>query len=194
MCSSDLQMRLLEDISGVHSAMQGKSVSAGTPASLYTQQVQFSATNLLDIFESFKTFREERDTKVLKTIQQFYSPARYSLIVGEGGAVLSDTTPEKVRNTEFDLSIAESAAAPAFRQASNDFLLALFRSGHISLSTLLETGAFPFADKLLQHLNTEQQQQLQQMATLMAASNSQPHSVDSSPELDAQQQPLQAGL
>ena len=188
-----LQMRLLEDISGVHSAMQGKSVSAGTPASLYTQQVQFSATNLLDIFESFKTFREERDTKVLKTIQQFYSAARYSLIVGEGGGMLSDTTPEKVRNTEFDLSIAESAAAPAFRQASNDFLLALFRSGHISLSTLLETGAFPFADKLLQHLNTEQQQQLQQMATLMAASNSQPHSVDSSPELDAQQQPSQAG-
>ena len=162
-----LQMRLLEDISGVHSAMQGKSVSSGTPSSLYAQQVQFSATNLLDIFESFKTFREERDTKILKTVQQFYSHNRYSLIAGEGGALLSDATPDKVRNAEFDLSITESAIAPAFRQSSNDFLLSLFQSGHISLSTLLETGAFPFADKLMQHINIEQQQQLQQMAAMM---------------------------
>jgi hypothetical protein len=162
-----LQMRLLEDISGVHSAMQGKSVSAGTPSSLYAQQVQYSATNLLDIFESFKTFREERDTKILKTIQQFYSDNRYSLIAGEGSDSIPDTTPDKVRNTEFDLTITESAVAPAFRQSSNDFLLSLFQSGHISLSTLLETGAFPFADKLMQHINVEQQQQLQQMASLM---------------------------
>jgi hypothetical protein len=160
-------MRLLEDISGVHSAMQGKSVSAGTPSSLYAQQVQYSATNLLDIFESFKTFREERDTKILKTIQQFYSDNRYSLIAGEGSDSIPDTTPDKVRNTEFDLTITESAVAPAFRQSSNDFLLSLFQSGHISLSTLLETGAFPFADKLMQHINVEQQQQLQQMASLM---------------------------
>lgn len=155
-----LQMRLLEDISGVHSAMQGKSTSGSTASSLYAQQVQYSAINLLDIFESFKTFREERDTKVMKTIQQFYDDERYTLIAGEGSARFHTSSPIQVRNTEFDLSITESPAAPAYRQASNNFLLSLFQAGHISLQALLETGAFPFADKLLQYLNTEQARQL----------------------------------
>ena len=180
-----LQMRLLEDISGVHSALQGKNVSGGTPSSLYAQQIQYSATNLLDIFESFKTFREERDTKILKTVQQFYNDARYEVITGED--VQRDTTPDKVRNTEFDISITESAAAPAFRQSSNDFLLALFRSGHISLTTLLETGAFPFADKLMQHINLEQQQQLEQMASILQ----QPTDAQPSQQQPAQQPPSQ---
>ena len=163
-----LQMRLLEDISGVHSAMQGKSVASGTPASLYAQQVQYSAINLLDIFESYKTFREERDTKVMKTIQQFYDEERYTLIAGEGRGENDVLSPMQVRNTEFDLSIAESAAAPAYRQVSNNFLLSLFQSGHISLQALLETGAFPFADKLLQYLDAEQEEQKLQLARMMA--------------------------
>lgn len=148
-----LQMRLLEDISGVHSAIQGKAVASGTPSSLYAQQIQYSATNLLDIFESFKTFREERDTKIMKTIQQFYDDERYLAIAGSFCGKDADSyTPDEVRNTDFDLTITESASSPAYRQVSNDFLLALFNSGHISLQDLLETGAFPFADKLLQRL------------------------------------------
>lgn len=150
-----LQMRLLEDISGVHSAMQGKPVKSGTPSSLYAQQVQYSSTNLLDIFEAFKTFREDRDNKILKTIQQFYTEQRYALIAGDGSEVFTHMTPEQVQHTEFDLVISESAAAPAFRQSSNDFLLALFQKGQISLQTLLQTGSFPFADKLLQRIETE---------------------------------------
>ena len=35
-----LQMRLFEDISGVHGAIQGKAAQSGTPASLYAQQIQ----------------------------------------------------------------------------------------------------------------------------------------------------------
>lgn len=163
-----LQMRLLEDISGVHSAMQGKTVTSGTAASLYMQQVHYSATNLLDIFESFKTFREERDIKIMKTIQQFYGEERYQRIAGEGRGEWGNITPEQVRNADFDLTITESAAAPAFRQSSNDFLLSLFNSGHISLQALLQTGTFPFADKLLQHITAEQQQQASEVATLIA--------------------------
>ena len=178
-----LQMRLLEDISGVHGAIQGKNVSGGMPASLYAQQVQYSTTNLLDIFESFKTFRETRDTKIMKTIQQFYTDNRYMLIAGIDLTEQPNMTPEMVRNAEFDLSITESAAAPAFRQHSNEFLLALFRSGHISLNTLLETGAFPFADKLLQHIGIEQQQQIQQMTSIL--NNTQ---YDQEPSNDATQQ------
>ena len=38
----NLQLKLINDISGVNSAMQGKQPSAGTAASLYAQQVQNS--------------------------------------------------------------------------------------------------------------------------------------------------------
>lgn len=157
-----LQMRLFEDISGVHGAMQGKAAPAGTPSSLYSQQIQYSSTNLLDLFESFKTFREDRDIKIMKTIQQFYTDSRYRTIAGNScGKDASTYTPEEVRNTEFDLSIAETLSTPALRMASNEFLMELFRGGKISLEMLLQNGAFPFADKLLQSLKQSQTEQMQ---------------------------------
>lgn len=165
-----LQMRLFEDISGVHGAMQGKMAPSGTPASLYSQQIQYSSTNLLDLFESFKTFREDRDIKIMKTIQQFYTDSRYRTIAGNScGKDASTYTPEEVRNTEFDLSIAETLSTPALRMASNEFLMELFRSGKISLEMLLQNGAFPFADKLLQSLKQSQSEQLQALAQAQAA-------------------------
>lgn len=152
-----LQMRLFEDISGVHGAMQGKTAPSGTPASLYSQQVQYSSANLLDLFESFKTFREDRDIKIMKTIQQFYTNNRYISIAGNScGKDASTYTPEEVRNTEFDLSIAETLSTPALRMASNEFLMELFRNGKISLEMLLQNGSFPFADKLLQAIRQNQ--------------------------------------
>lgn len=160
-----LQMRLFEDISGVHGAMQGKMAPAGTPSSLYSQQIQYSSTNLLDLFESFKTFREDRDIKIMKTIQQFYTDSRYRTIAGNScGKDASTYTPEEVRNTEFDLSIAETLSTPALRMASNEFLMELFRGGKISLEMLLQNGAFPFADKLLQSLKQSQTEQMQAQA------------------------------
>ena len=165
-----LQMRLFEDISGVHGAMQGKAAPAGTPSSLYSQQIQYSSTNLLDLFESFKTFREDRDIKIMKTIQQFYTDSRYRTIAGNScGKDASTYTPEEVRNTEFDLSIAETLSTPALRMASNEFLMELFRGGKISLEMLLQNGAFPFADKLLQSLKQSQTEQMQTLAQAQAA-------------------------
>lgn len=164
-----LQMRLFEDISGVHGAMQGKAAPAGTPSSLYSQQIQYSSTNLLDLFESFKTFREDRDIKIMKTIQQFYTDSRYRTIAGNScGKDASTYTPEEVRNTEFDLSIAETLSTPALRMASNEFLMELFRGGKISLEMLLQNGAFPFADKLLQSLKQSQTEQMQTLAQAQA--------------------------
>lgn len=165
-----LQMRLFEDISGVHGAMQGKAPNSGTPASLYSQQVQYSSTNLLDLFESFKTFREDRDIKIMKTIQQFYTDARYQTIAGSSaGKDASTYTPAEVRNTEFDLSIAETLSTPALRLASNEFLMELFRGGKISLEMLLENGSFPFADKLLQSIRQSQLEQAQAASQAQAA-------------------------
>lgn len=149
-----LQMRLLEDISGVHGAIQGMAAKSGTSGTLYAQQIQYSSINLLDIFESFKTFREERDTKIMKTIQQYYDDNRYQNIAGSiSGKEPGALSPHKVRNVEFDLTITEALSSPSYRALSNELLLELFRSGAITLEMLLENGTFPFADKLLQSIS-----------------------------------------
>ena len=97
----------------------------------------------------------------MKTIQQFYTNARYLNIVGNScGKDASTYTPEEVRNTEFDLSIAETLSTPALRMASNEFLMELFRGGKISLEMLLQNGSFPFADKLLQAIKQKQVEQV----------------------------------
>ena len=99
----------------------------------------------------------------MKTIQQFYSDNRYLNLAGNNyGKEISTYTPEEVRNTEFDLSIAETLSTPALRMASNEFLMELFRSGKISLEMLLQNGAFPFADKLLQAIHQNQAESTQQ--------------------------------
>ena len=78
----NLQIRLINEISGVNSAMQGQAPKAGTPASLYAQQVQNSSLNLKGLFDSFKMFRRRRDSKVMKTVQQYYTESRYIDIAG----------------------------------------------------------------------------------------------------------------
>ena len=108
-----------------------------------------------DLFESFKCFRVDRDTKLVKTIQQYYDMERYQKIVGEDSSdMLERIGEEDVKNAEFDISITESVSSPVYRIASNEFLLDLFKMGQIDLKMLLENGSFPFADKLLQNLKS----------------------------------------
>ena len=150
-----MQMRMFDNISGVHGAIQGKSAPSGTPYALYVQQMQNSSLNLVDLFESFKCFRVDRDTKLVKTIQQYYDMERYKKIVGEESlGVLEQVSEEEVKDVELDITITESVSSPVYRIASNEFLLDLFKMGQIDLKMLLENGSFPFADKLLQSLKS----------------------------------------
>jgi len=163
-----IQLKLLEDISGVQGALQGKAPNAGTPAALYAQQVQNSTTSLTEIYEAYRELREERDYKNMKLIQQSYPEPRYINI--NSGKVRSESIvydPKLVRNAEFDLSITESTSTPAYRMIINDFLMQLFGTGQITLQELLENGAFPFADKLLQSFNTRMQEQQDAQAAMM---------------------------
>ena len=153
-----LQMELLDNISGVHGAMQGQLPQPGTAAALYNQQVQNAETNLVDLFESFKCFRESRDTKVLKTLQQYYDRTRYADIAGDKIDEYDTFSPEEVRNAELDVVVTESSSSPAFRSSSNALLMELFRMGRISLEMLLENGSFPFSDRLLQSLEKQKQE------------------------------------
>lgn len=162
----NLQMKLLNEVSGVHSAMQGQTAASGKAASLYAQEAQNSAMNLVDVVSSFNTFREDRDTKAMQVTQQFYRDKRYINIAGaDYSEEAKMIDPDKVRNVQFDLTIKESASTPAFRQLANEFLLQLFGAGQISVEELLENGDFPFADRLLQSISKrkEEMQQMQAM-------------------------------
>ena len=152
----NMQLKLMEDISGVNGAIQGKPGFSGMSASLYSQQTQNATTSLLDILETFSGFVKEGATKDVKNIQQFYDTPRVVNISGKN-STLVEYDPQKIRDVEFDLSIEESTSTPAYRAIANDFLMQLFTAGAISVEQLLENGDFPFADRLLQSLQAQKE-------------------------------------
>ena len=158
----NLQLKFFEDISGVNGALQGKPGYSGTSGSLYAQQTQNATTSLSDLLESFSDFTKEAAYMDVKNIQQYYDSKRVFNIAGRHGT-LTIYDPERIRDVEFDLSITESTLTPAYRQIANDFIMQLWQSGQISLQELLENGDFPFADQLLQSINSRQQEQVEQM-------------------------------
>ncbi len=151
-----IQLKFFEDISGVHGALQGRSGNSGTSGSLYAQQAQNATTSLLDLLDSFSQFVIDASYKDVKNIQQFYDQKKVYNIAGKRAAEI-EYDPDKIRDVEFDLSIVESTATPAYRQIANDYLVQFWQSGQITLQQLLEVGEFSFADELLQSINTQQE-------------------------------------
>ena len=158
----NLQLKLISDISGVNSAMQGKEVASGTAASLYAQQTQNASLNLKGLFDSFKSFRKRRDIKLMQTIQQYYTSARYIDIAGKDYSEESKYyDPEKVQGAQIDLEISEGTNTPTYQMLENEFLMKLFEAGAIQVKTLLENSSLPFASRILESIKkaeTEMQQ------------------------------------
>lgn len=149
----NLQLKFFEDISGVNGALQGKPGYSGMSASLYSQQAENATTSLIDLLDTFNEFIREAAYKDVKNIQQFYTRERIISIAGEKSA-----DPNLIQDVEFDLSIVPSTATPAYRAMANDFLMQIWGAGQISLQQLLQAGNFPFADELLQNLQSQQEQ------------------------------------
>jgi len=59
-----LQMRLLEQVSGVSGAMQGHTGLGGNSASLYKAQSQNAVIALTDLFDTFTAFRNKRNSLI----------------------------------------------------------------------------------------------------------------------------------
>lgn len=155
-----MMLNFFEEISGVNGALQGKPGWSGMSASLNAQQTQNATTSLLDILDSFNEFTTDAAYKDVKNIQQFYDTIRVVNIAGRaGGQVTYD--PMKIKDVEFDISIVPSQSTPTYRTITNDFLMELLKAGTISIEQLLQCGDFPFADQLLQSIQS-QKEQLQQ--------------------------------
>lgn len=152
-----VQLKFFEDISGVHGALQGRQPVSGTSGTLYSQQQQNATMSLLDILDSFSMFVIDAAYKDVKNIQQYYDNKRIINIAGRN-AKLQGIDPDKVRDAEYDFSITESQTSPAYRTLANEFLMEIWREGQISLQQMLEVGHFPFADQLLQSVQSQQEQ------------------------------------
>ncbi len=154
----NIQLRLINEISGVNSAMQGKAPTAGTPSALYAQQVQNSALNLRGLLDSFKSFRLKRTSKVMKTAQQYYTSARYIDLAGTDYDKESKWyDPDKVQDADIDVSLSEGTNTPAYQMLMNDMLMELFKANAIDVKKLLENSSLPFASRILESIKRDEE-------------------------------------
>lgn len=157
------QLKLVQDISGVHPSMQGQRATSGTPASAIAQEAQNSSMNLKPILESFNTFRKDRNEKVLKTIQQFYNDKRWLSVAGQGySSDMMQYDPEMVKDVEFSLVIAQGSDSPVYRGIIDEQLKEFLMGGLIDFPTYLQNTSLPFAETLLESIKQQSPQQQQQ--------------------------------
>lgn len=161
----ELQMSLMNDISGVHSALQGKEASSGTSGILYQMQASNASTSISDLLESYDSFTEAVMRKKMYNIQQFYDERRIIKIAGRKAYVEWD--PETMGGVDFDLSISESVNTPIYRAISNEFLMQLLNNKQIFLEEALQVGTFPFGDELLQIIQARKEQIQQEQQALI---------------------------
>lgn len=153
-------IKLMQDISGVNPAMQGQEAPSGTSGTLYAQQAQNSTLNSKDIMDSFSgLFRKQRDMKVLKTIQQFYTEKR---MIAVSGKSYSETAqlydPEAVQNIDFDLVIGQTSDSPVYRNMINERLSQFLQGGLIDLEMYLEQTTDPFASSMLESVRKRKEE------------------------------------
>jgi hypothetical protein len=151
-----LQMQLMDDVSGVHGALQGKNATAGTSGVLYEQQANNASTSIIDMLETYSSFLGASARKKMMNIQQFYDEPVIVKVAGRNAVVTYN--PETMGGVDFDVALSESYDTPVYRAITNEFLMQMLNAQQITLEQLLEAGSFPFADKLLQSVQAQKQE------------------------------------
>ncbi len=147
--------------------MLGEPAASGTAASLYAQQVQNSSLNLKSLFGAFSSFLRRRDTKSMKTIQQYYNSRRYLDLAGSDYSAESRLyDPEKVQACEIDLKVTEGSNSPSYQMAVNDFLMQLLDKQLIDVKMFLENCSLPFATRILESIKLREKQAQEQQAQM----------------------------
>jgi hypothetical protein len=163
-----MQLQWAQDISGVHSAIQGKDPKAGTAASLYAQEAANATLNNLDFITSYFNFLQKRDFKTVKLMQQYYTSPR---IVTPAGAPEMDKLvyePAAVANLEFTNSIDYVQNYSVYAQMVNETMLQLFQIGVIDGKMLLKYSTLPNSEAILQDI-AQVEEQMAQMQQQMQA-------------------------
>ena len=141
-----IQMKLMQEISGINYAIQGQKAGSNTPSSLYAQEAENSALNSKDVMDTFLYFIKQRDNKMLKVIHQFYDEKRMLLVGNTSYAnALKEYDPEQVSDIDAMVEISQTIDTPVFRQVTDEILLNMLEKQLIDLETYLEHSNMPFA-------------------------------------------------
>lgn len=166
-----MQLKWMQDISGVQPAMQGQTGASGTPASKYAMEIQQTTLNNRDLMESFASFRKERDMKVLRVVTQYYRSKRYLAISGKDDQQMYDPELLTEETSEFDLVIGQSQDSPTYKTWKDELLLDLVKNGILDLKMALPRLNAPWAEELLEDIkNQEEQMNAGQITPQQAAS------------------------
>ena len=161
---------MMDKLSGNNSALRGETPRSGTPASLYAQQSENSDTNIADISGWFNGLIAKRDYKIMMVIQQYYKGVRYINIAGKNYREESKWYDAgRVRNSRFDLSLIESETQGVFRAQNEQTLQFLLQNGLISLKTYLSCSSSYFADRMLELIKAEEEENAEAVAQQQAA-------------------------
>lgn len=149
----NLMMKMMMDISGVQGAMQGKAAVAGTPASLYAQQVSNSQINVLDYSESFAWFLEQRDFKIIQIIQQFMPSGS----IARPDGTVSEYNAEEVRKYKLKNTIRRAMDHAVVRLFQEQLIANLLLNGAATINQYAQMGV-PFGRDLLAKIDQAQAQ------------------------------------
>lgn len=164
-----MQLGLMEDISGVHGAAQGKDALSGQSGSLYAQQAANSSTMLTPVLEAFREFVKQVAGKKMSILNQFYEDGRP---INTYGSDLQTARYDRslVEDLEYEITIINSDDMETAATVSNEVAMQIFARGAMDAKSLLSVGNWPqqFKEKALRVI-AEQEAAMQAAQQAQAA-------------------------
>ena len=148
-----MELNLMREVSNVSGALQGKTPTAGTSASRYAQESQNASTSLYSILKDMESFTECVAQKKCMMIKQYYDNGRP--IFNRDNTYPMEYDRLAARDIMFKISIKNAAATASYQNNINDKLDRLLELGAINIVQYLQNLNEPFADKLLQDVQSQ---------------------------------------
>jgi hypothetical protein len=148
-----MELNLMREVSNVSGALQGKTPTAGTSASRYAQESQNASTSLYSILKDMESFTECVAQKKCMMIKQYYDNGRP--IFNRDNTYPMEYDRLAARDIMFKISIKNAAATASYQNNINDKLDRLLKMGAINIVQYLQNLNEPFADKLLQDVQSQ---------------------------------------
>ncbi len=148
-----IELNLMREVSNVSGALQGKTPTAGTSASRYAQESQNASTSLYSILKDMESFTECVAQKKCMMIKQYYENGRP--IFNRDNTYPMEYDRLAARDIMFKISIKNAAATASYQNNINDKLDRLLEMGAINIVQYLQNLNEPFADKLLQDVQSQ---------------------------------------
>ena len=159
-----IELNLIREVSNVSGALQGKTPTAGTSASRYAQESQNASTSLYSILKDMEVFTESVAQKKCMMIKQYYEDGR--IVFNRDYTSSMEYDRLAARDIKFKISIKNAAATAAYQNNINDQLDKLLEMGAINVVQYLQNLNAPFADKLLQDIQSQAAQMEEQQAAM----------------------------